>query len=279
VKSGRVLFNPFIVLSDVTISMIVVMASLLMLFSACITTAAQIERRREQQARKIQQAQQQIYKEYRSDLRSGDWDHHVALFPARGLQSYQFQFPIDMFDEPRRVDRLSAHGRRKIRRWARLWGPRLASLQGDGARADEQEPAGSQRKKMGSLIEIQVRGHCRRSVPGNPWSVSLRRDRDVADLLWTEPSFPRHLISICGYAWHRRAYEPTEEVHRKWREGWKEWRGKTGKTALEDRIDIVLLFAGDQYDNNFVCAWDGERLYGPLNDPSVPWLWSEGPGR
>ena len=41
-RRARSLFNPFIALSDVTISMLVVITSLLMLFSAFVTASAQI---------------------------------------------------------------------------------------------------------------------------------------------------------------------------------------------------------------------------------------------
>jgi outer membrane protein OmpA-like peptidoglycan-associated protein len=242
-KTGSNPFNPFIVLSDVTISTLVLLACLLMLFSAVLTYSTVLEKRKKEQAQKIKQRQEALFAEAKQD-----WPKDLIVLNARGLQSYLFRFADRRLFDPQRPHQLSPLGQRTLDTWGRRWAQPLRELQ---------------KGQVGPLVEIQVQGHCSRNMAKqhDPWTLSVRRAMIVARRLQAIPGFPAHLLSVAGYSWHRRAFLSSNEARRK---------GLPHKPAFPDRVDILLIFAGDQYDNNYVAPWDGRRTYGPSNDVSRP---------
>lgn len=242
-KSLSSLFNPFIVLSDVTISTLVLLACILMLICAGLSIRVIGDKRKAGQSQQIKQKQETLFAEVKRD-----WPKDLIVLNARGLQSYLFRFADKRLFDPQRPHQLSPLGQRTVNAWGRRWAELLHRLQ-EGA--------------MGTLVEIQVQGHCSREMAQkhDPWSLSVRRAMIVARQLGKIPGFPCHLLSVSGYSWHRRAFLSSSEARRK---------GLSKKPALLDRVDILLIFAGDQYDNNFVAPWDGRRTYGLNNDVSRP---------
>lgn len=244
-RRQRSTYNPFIVLSDVTISTLVVLACLLMIISHIVGHQRLMERQVEELARQIRDQQKGLL----ARAKKG-WPAHLVVYNAQGLNSYLYRFPVDMFDR-KRPNELSPTGVQALQTWARVFGPRLADLQGD---------------QPGSLIEIQVRGHCarplsaggdRRKIDENADWLSMHRAVVAARVLQGTPGFPAHLVTMAAGSWHRRAYEPSKEAFDK---------KKTKKAVLEDRIDIVLIFAGNVKDHEYVPAWDGVAVHGPIND-------------
>jgi len=174
------------------------------------------------------------------------WPPSIPLFYGPGLQTALFQFPASrMFT--RESPTLTLEGVSILSRWAEISGPLLTRLEG---------------REAGALVEIRVSGHCGVDAK-DPWTLSTRRAQQAARVLLATPGFPGYLVSASGSGWSRRAYEPTSEVLRK---------RQTGKRAVQDRVDIVLLFAGDPTDNSFISAWDGQSLHGPENDISISTL-------
>lgn len=245
-------FNPFIVLSDVTISTLVLLACLLMLFGSVLTYSAILERRKREQVQRIKERQEALFAEAKRG-----WPKDLIVLNARGLQSYLFRFADHRLFDPEHPHQLSPLGQRTVDTWGRRWARPLRELQ-------KGQVAGG-KYNVGALVEILVQGHCSRNMANrhDPWTLSVRRAMIVARRLQAIPGFPTHLLSVAGYSWHRRAFLSSNEARRK---------GLPRKPAFPDRVDILLIFAGDQYDNNYVAPWDGRRTYGPSNDVSCPEL-------
>jgi hypothetical protein len=226
-------FNPFIVLSDVTISTLVILACLLILFTAGITRSARLERERERQALEIVKGQNLLCNYIQQD--KARWPKGIYVLNAVGLQTYLARFPDNRLFDPHRPGELSPLGRQTFRTWGEWWAPRLQELQN---------------RDVGALIEVQIQGHCDRAAP-DPWGLSVQRATAVANRLRHLPEFPAHLLSVSGYAWHRQAHITNLTTQE--------------RRPMPDRIDIWLIFAGGQKDNTYVCPWDGTRAYGPVN--------------
>lgn len=260
--SRSIPFNPFIVLCDVTISTLVLLACLLMIFGPGLIYRTTLDKRKQQQALEIAGRQEVLLAKAKKE-----WPKDLILLNARGLQSYLFRFADPRLFDKKHPHQLSPLGQRTIRTWGKRWARELRELQ---------------EKQIGALVEVQVRGHCSprfpKGQPGadvsdlyqerDPWTLSIRRAMIAARELQKIKDFPSHLLSVSGYAWHRRAFLSSREARRK---------GLEQKPALLDRIDILLVFSGDQYDNNFITPWDGRRTYGPINDVSCATLtdWEE----
>jgi hypothetical protein len=256
-------FNPFIVLSDVTISTIVLLACLLMIFAASLGVAGnpyeqnaklrgenrslrgritQLEARLDTQAKAIKDEQDSLLARTEKELPAGIWVDH-----ARGLQTFVIRFANPgMFDRAA-PGQLSPDGRRLFASWGRSTGPLLSDLAGApvpvqdcvelfeqavGSTGNRIDP--SRNREPFSLVEVQVQGHCSRETR-DPWDISVRRATEVAAVLRTVPGFPVYLLSVSGYSWHRRVYQTYKEHH----------------PPLDNRIDIRCVFSGDSNDSTF----------------------------
>jgi len=301
-------FNPFIVLSDVTISTLVVLACLLMVFSVGATSADPEKEGLREEIRELEtknkelkekedqltQENQQLTQEKQRRLKAIQ-DRQEAL--ARGMgQKFKGELPLDFgvsyargdstflvrfFDQKMfssaRPDAFSERGTRALAVWARHVGPILAKQAKESASLEADDPGG--------LIEIQVRGHCRPSLAprGRLWAVSLNRAQAAVRVFDNEARMPTCLLSVTGMAHYRPAFQSTNEyVENRMREDPKKL-GSLGPIGalnrlmlwrqrkpppFEDRLDVLVLYSGGEKQNNYVQAVDGSKRFGPRNDTS-----------
>lgn len=279
-------FNPFIVLSDVTISTLVVMTCLAMYFAGQTSDLGKqnddlkaqvqlLENEQQERIQAIRGRQDELAKGIKEAARDRAWPKDFGLSMARGDSTFLLRF----FDEGLfEGARISAKGQTALALVARHLGPRL------------RQQAESNSNKAGVLIEVQVRGHCSARPGVDGWDLSLRRAREavrVMDASLGPAQFPECLFSIAGLSSHRPAYKSTldsvqtarkrlglppstsnQEALRLLRELGEK------KALLADRLDILVLYSGGEKQNNYVQAVDQDAVhYGPRNDSSTPELW------
>ncbi len=294
-------FNPFIVLSDVTISTLVVLACLLMVFSVGATsTDPEKEGLRKENSRlatenqKLEEEKQQLTQEKQKRLKAiqdrqealanamgqrfkDDLPPHFGVSYARGDSTFLVRFFDQKMFSNARPDAFSERGNRALAVWARHVGPILERQATESASLEADDPGG--------LIEIQVRGHCRPSpVPrGRLWAVSLNRAQAAVRVFDNEARMPTCLLSVTGMAHYRPAFQSTREfVQNQMRENPVDlgrlgevgalnrlnlW-GRVKPAPFEDRLDVLVLYSGGEKQNNYVQAVDGSKRFGPRNDTS-----------
>ncbi len=294
-------FNPFIVLSDVTISTLVVLACLLMVFSVGATSADPEKEGLREEIRELEtenqslvREKQQLTQEKQRRLKAIQ-DRQEALANAMG-QRFKDELPPDFgvsyargdstflvrfFDQKMfsnaRPDAFSERGTRALAVWARHVGPILERQATESASLEADDPGG--------LIEIQVRGHCRLSPAprGSLWAVSLNRAQAAVRVFDNEARMPTCLLSVTGMAHYRPAFQSTKEyVENRMREDFNNlgrlgpigalnrltlW-GERKPPPFEDRLDVLVLYSGGEKQNNYVQAVDGSKRFGPRNDTS-----------
>jgi len=191
----------------------------------------------------------------------------MYVYPARGLQTYLMRFAYRDLFQRERPGRLTRRREQLFRQWGQKVAPLLTKLAGPTTPVEacvdvyeeRRRAAGKARidplraREKYTLVEIQIQGHCRGGL-GDEWRISLDRARDVARVLQGVDNFPRYLLSVAGYSWHRRVFLVEKPHH----------------PALPDRIDVRFVFSGDQDDSTFVNPYlmrgGREVLLGP---PSV----------
>jgi hypothetical protein len=183
VKS-RQSFNPFIVLSDVTISVIVILVVLLMLVASLLsaqvgrtraeltnTTRQLVKYRqkydpREEVLREISHTQDEILRA----TDSSKWGSTTTpVLRSKGPQRLLLRFPNSA--KQFSGDALTAVGRAQFGKLAELLAPMLLHYQ------DYPED-------RATLLEVQIQGHA------SSFDLSLRRAKLVRDLLARHPGFP-----------------------------------------------------------------------------------------
>ncbi len=291
-------FNPFIVLSDVTISTLVVLACLLMVFSVGATSKdpekqklrdenSQLVSKNEAletEKQKLETEKQQLTQEKQRRLKAIQ-ERQEALAERMG-QRFKDElgdstFLVRFFDQKMfasgRPDAFSERGARALAVWVRHVGPILGRQARESANLEADDPGG--------LIEIQVRGHCRPSLAPKErlWAVSLNRAQAAVKIFDKEARMPTCLLSVTGMAHYRPAFQSTEEfVQNRMRENPRDlgrlgevgalnrltlW-GEAKPDPFEDRLDVLVLYSGGETQNNYVQAVDGAKRFGPRNDTS-----------
>lgn len=285
-------FNPFIVLSDVTISTLVIIACLLMIFSVATAT---VEKDKQNRLNAISKNQEKL-KDLMVRVKARATENNIGASCAGGDTEFLVRFSGDgLFERTTKGTAsdpltggigasLSDKGRHLLGFWAQTFADELGK---------QCQPANSDIN--GTLIEIQVRGHCAepRRLWGQPsqeqqemlLQTSVLRSLEVASVFepTREQGFPYCLISVAGLGAFRPAYKSTEEtvsdalpanerVDKEARRRKLEALRKDGKrkASLENRIDILLKYSGGKNQDYYVQAKDGDRKIGPWNDTSSP---------
>jgi flagellar motor protein MotB len=305
-------FNPFIVLSDVTISTLVVLACLLMVFSvgatskdsekqklrdensqlvrkneALETEKQQLTQEKQRRLKAIQERQEALVKGMSQKFKD-ELPTQFGVSYARGDSTFLVRFFDQKMFASGRPDAFSERGARALAVWVRHVGPILERQARESARMGMQEPGG--------LIEIQVRGHCRPSLAPKErlWAVSLNRAQAAVRIFDKEARMPTCLLSVTGMAHYRPAFQSTDEYVENRMKEYPEELGRLGKTGawnrlelwgslpdgtpikkpgpFEDRLDILVLYSGGERQNNYVQAVDGPLRFGLPNDTSSPEL-------
>lgn len=248
------LFNPYIVLADVTIATIVIFVVLLI----------SSEVRGEQARRKIQDISDSN-EEIKEILKTQKWSDGFAVRSASGPTTLLI-----------RIDRLWD---RNNGEWSPTGWARAKSV------IDAIEPQCRQYKADNKLIEIRVEGHCdEKWTDGDPdraLDLSLERAK-VVRRMFPDTSY----VSVSGFGAERPAYSTTPAIIRDQLaksgsdpelrdklttlDNYKEGEGtqpptltpaelsrieeflEKDKKPITDRIDIVLVYHGISTDNNFV---------------------------
>lgn len=315
-------FNPFIVLSDVTISTAMVLACLLMVFLTAAGPGAREVSRLSQANRDLQgqvsRLEEKLHRRFEAilskqrrlkDLMAGAARQRMGLPPEFGLApavgdtTFLFRFHDQKMFEPSEEQRqlsqvfglapgppreLSPRGRRALQAWGRHFGAELTRQVAAG-RGASGEP------EVGTVIEIQIRGHVSPQRPPDPVKereASVARAQAAAALfeglnreLPPDGKLPLPVFSVAGMGAYRPAYRATRgqlDVERRSSPDLaglgelallERLRGRgVTKAALLDRLDILVLYSGGESQNNYVQAVDpatGEGL-GPRNDTSDP---------
>lgn len=246
------LFNPYIVLADVTIATIVIFVVML------IFSFAQGERNR----RKIQDISERN-DEIKTILNEGKWESGFSVAPAAGPTTLLIRIDGNLWAKD---GSLSASG-------TQLAGSVIHAIE---AKCEDF-------RNSNELIEIRVEGHC-----DPQWTdgdrdkaldLSLERAKAVRQI-FKERSY----VSVSGFGAERPAYRTTPAEIRsyldetqfpslraaltaldKYQDGMEkpapftatEWQTLSGylgreKHPITDRIDIVLVYHGVATDNNYV---------------------------
>ena len=301
-RRNSVPFNPFIVLSDVTISTLVVLACLLMVFSVGATSADSEKEglqkeniRLKTKNRKLEEEKQQLTQEKQRRLKAiqdrqealargmgqefkDELPPHFGVSYARGDSTFLVRFFDQKMFSSARPDAFSERGNRALAVWARHVGPILARQARESASLEAEDPGG--------LIEIQVRGHCRPGLAPKErlWTVSLNRAQAAVRVFDNKAWMPTCLLSVTGMAHYRPAFQSTEEfVRNRMRRENPVDLGRLGEVGalnrlnlwgevkpdpFEDRLDVLVLYSGGEKQNNYVQAVDGSERFGPQNDTS-----------
>lgn len=248
------LFNPYIVLADVTIATIVIFVVLL------ISSEVRGERDR-RKIQNISDSNEQI----KGVLRKQKWNDGFAVLPASGPTTLLI-----------RIDRLWNGNDGE---WSQAGLARAQSV------INTIEPMCQKYKKDNKLIEIRVEGHCdgkwTQGDPDRALDMSLERAK-VVRRMFPDTSY----VSVSGFGAERPAYLTTPATirdrleksgpHTKLREkltamdNYKDGEDPRPtaitqdeiaslqvflgqeKRPIRDRIDIVLVYHGISTDNNFV---------------------------
>lgn len=229
-KASRAGLNPFIVLSDVTITTLVVMCSLLMLFSASLLSTARIERRKEEIAQRIENQHLKLLEVLKEDKKENKavWDKGVSVLMGKGLQSCVFRILGAQLFDPKHPEELTPMGHQVVKRWAEVFGPEFAKQQVCSADAES-----------GCLNEVQLRGHCSpeserihqanrdplsavdpaSALPSEPiraqhhgLTLTLARALNASVDILATPGFPTHLLTVAGLSTNRPVYRNTTQM-------------------------------------------------------------------
>lgn len=299
------LFNPYIVLADVTIATIVIFVVLLI---SSETKGADIQQELQSKEAELKTHQERDRK--REELEHKVREKSQALVPT-------FQAKADQWRQDKiYVSWASGPNTFLIRVYGDgLWTGQAGNFSREGrinARTVVSAIQGKckeylQSRESPALIEIRVEGHCSENIASSSLEQSLERAKTVRGLF---PEELRRYISVSGFGSDRPAYEttPATIAKRLKSEGYskeltdrlsvldtptkssdsadtdpQQWDEISNdpsvkkhlncwKSAITDRIDIVLVYSGLLKDNNFVYPRiDDGDLPEWVNDVSTPW--------
>lgn len=286
-------FNPFIVLSDVTMATLVVVCCMLMIYLHFALRRAE----------KAADTQRDLQKAQR-DLKQAQRDRDEAREKLKKHDKQLQQIKTNQSALKTVMDNMGSLGTGLTYSWSKGTTTVMFRICGETTKVgrghslfeeDGLTPEGAQACKSfasrllanntlknqmfsektttGYLTEIQIQGHCVDENTSDPWNLTVNRALAVKSAMSSVRGFPISLVTVSGAASNRRAYRSTDDYvkgeAKRLRKDWQRLNYDEAKqiisnlgvhnkrrAQLPDRIDITFKYAGEREDDSLVPARD-----------------------